>query len=1212
VNKPSEACIEQRENPTAPTTPESMLRIKLIAGFALAILLTCVLGFLSWRTAQQAAEDADWVAHTDEVSMALEVTLRHLLDAETGGRGFAMSGRPSFLEPYEAGRNAVGQDLLRLRLLTVKNADLQLRLDTLEKQVNTRIEASRNLVAARQNTGQQPSEAQLELGKQLMDRVRATIGEMEGTENRLLQQRLERTRAARRLNLSLIALGALLGLTFLALAGAAVNREIRISTRARAQVISLNADLERRVEQRTTALRAEIQSRKDAEAALRESEGRVAGIVQSAMDPIITLDQDQRIVMFNDAAEKVFQCTAEDALGSPISRFIPQRFHAAHAENIRKFGEAGVTNRALGQKDVLWAVRAGGQEFPIEASISQAVTDGEKLFTIILRDVTNRRQSDALRERMAAIVEFSNDAIISATLDGTILAWNRGAEKVFGYPSSEAIGSRLSIIIPAERAHEKTELLGRVAQGISVEHFETVRVRKDGREIDVSVTISPIRDRSGAVVAASTIARDITESKHVEAALTEQTRMFELVLESMGEGLIAVDREGRFVSWNDAAKRLVGRKPDGIPGEQRNTNYQVFLPDGITPYPADALPLVRAMRGESVQEELIVERPGEDGRVLLEVAARPMRDARGELCGGVAVLHDITERKLKNEELRESNERFQALANGIPQLVWMAGPDGHIFWYNQRWYDYTGTTLEQMQGWDWQSVHDPEMLPKVLERWNGSIARGEPFDMEFPLRGADGRFRTFLTRVMPFRDADGRVTRWFGTNTDISEQKESQRQLEEQAAELARLAMQLANSRQELETQSLMLRSVLDSMTEGLVAADEQGKLILWNPAAERIVGQSVVDRPPEEWSLHYRAYLPDTVTLFPPEQNPLLRAISGEVSSAEMFMRIPEVEQGIWIESNGSPLIDKGGVLRGGVTAFRDITRQKVAELEIRKLNESLEERIAQRTMQLENANRELDAFTYSVSHDLRAPLRHIHGFASAFLEEFGATVDPQALHYLMRIQDGTQRMGVLIGELLNLARTGKQPLRLQRTGLGPIVREILSMLHAETEGREVEWEIGDLPAANCDPVLVRQIFQNLLANAIKYTRPRARAVIEVGHAQEGDETVIFVRDNGVGFDMRYADKLFGVFQRLHRDEDFEGTGVGLATVYRIVQKHGGRVWAEAEVGRGATFYFTLEGSETQNSPTSVATAAVAPPIRFGPGSCEEVNSRDRRVGWK
>ena len=247
------------------------------------------------------------------------------------------------------------------------------------------------------------------------------------------------------------------------------------------------------------------------------------------------------------------------------------------------------------------------------------------------------------------------------------------------------------------------------------------------------------------------------------------------------------------------------------------------------------------------------------------------------------------------------------------------------------------------------------------------------------------------------------------------------------------------------------------------------------------------------------------------------------------------------------------------------------LSETRFRRLNESLERRVADRTAALAAANRELETFTYSVSHDLRAPLRQIDGFSRILVEHVGPGLDSKSQHYLRRIQEGTQRMGRLVDDLLNLAQLGRQDVHTRPTPLDAIVKDALSELRADWGDRIIQWAISGLPTVECDPGLMKIVLTNLLSNAIKYTRPREVAIIEVGCTVSDGQCTVFVRDNGVGFNMKYADKLFGVFQRLHRADQFEGTGVGLATVQRIIHKHGGEIWAEAEPNRGATFFFTL-----------------------------------------
>jgi signal transduction histidine kinase len=256
---------------------------------------------------------------------------------------------------------------------------------------------------------------------------------------------------------------------------------------------------------------------------------------------------------------------------------------------------------------------------------------------------------------------------------------------------------------------------------------------------------------------------------------------------------------------------------------------------------------------------------------------------------------------------------------------------------------------------------------------------------------------------------------------------------------------------------------------------------------------------------------------------------------------------------------------------------RMRAAFKETNDLRTELEERVVERTAQLEAANKELEAFSYSVSHDLRTPLRAIDGFSQALVEDYGPQLPEEGRRYLRTIREGAQRMGALIDDLLTFSRLSRQPVKKQLIDTTDLVQATLEELDSQRQGRQIDVQIGDLPACEGDPMLLKQVWINLLANAMKYTRKRDSAIIEIGCTRQRDEAVYFVRDNGTGFDMRYADKLFGVFQRLHRVEEYEGTGVGLAIVQRIIHRHGGRVWADAAVDRGATFYFTIEGTTKQ-----------------------------------
>jgi PAS domain S-box-containing protein len=342
---------------------------------------------------------------------------------------------------------------------------------------------------------------------------------------------------------------------------------------------------------------------------------------------------------------------------------------------------------------------------------------------------------------------------------------------------------------------------------------------------------------------------------------------------------------------------------------------------------------------------------------------------------------------------------------------------------------------------------------------------------------------------------------------------------------------------------------------------DVRSNRVSWSEELYRIYGLS-----PQEFQATYEAYLE---RVHPDDRELARKVIETAYRDLKPFTleeRIVRPDGTVRVlQSQGEVIADENGQPTKMIGVCQDITERK-----------QLEQRIAERTAQLEDANRDLEAFSYSVSHDLHAPLRAINGFSRILQKDYEPHLPPDARRYLRMIRDNTQRMGKLIDDLLAFARLGRQPLRKETVSPASLVRHALFDLRAEREGRRVEISIRDLPDCQADPALLHQVFSNLLSNALKFTRKRQVAVIEIGCREEGGERVYFVKDNGVGFDMRHADRLFEVFQRLHRAEDYEGTGVGLALVQRIIHRHGGRVWAEAEADRGATFSFTLENRLT------------------------------------
>src|SRR6266851_2590464 len=798
VNRKLEREIAERNLIDA--VSEAPLRRRVTVGFVVAVLLTVFMGFLTWRTRQLASNESDLATHTYGVMDGIELTSKRVTEVETSARTFALTGQDPLLAHYERAKGAVAPDLDALRHLMAGNSNQQRRLDVLEMQVRAALEFAESLVAKRRQLQEFPAASEILETEKLMYAVRTTGQEMKAEEMQLLSQHTQKTHAGRRLTNFIIVLGIFVGAGCLALAKNAVNREIGVSARARAQINTLNAELEQRVEQRTGALQSEIAERKRAEEALRDSLAASEQVLKELADQKFALDQHAivavtdvqgTITYVNDKFCAISQYSEDELLGrnhrilnsgQHPKEFFQQMYHTI-ANGKVWHGE--IKNRA---KD--------GSIYWVDTTIVPFLTSEGKprQYVAIRADITERKQAEEVRERLAAVVESSDDAIIGKTPEGTITAWNRGAEKLFGYSSSEAVGKPIRILMPPERANEEPDILARIGHGESVEHFETVRVRKDGTYVDVSVTISPIKNSSGMIVGASKIARDITERRRAEEAVRVSLATSEAALTELADQKFALDQhaivavtdvQGTIAYVNEKFCSISKYSRDELIGHNHRILNSGHHPKEFFQQMYHTIANGKVWHGE-------IKNRAKDGSIYwVDTTIVPTLSTEGKPRQYVAIRADITERKRGEAALHESEERFQAMANGIQQLAWMAAADGSVFWYNQRWYEYTGTTFEEMQGWAWQSVHDPAMLPKVLEGWQGSIASGKPFDMEFPLRGADGNFRMFLTRVMPVMDPQGRVVRWFGTNTDISERKQAERRLEGQAEELARQAEEL-------------------------------------------------------------------------------------------------------------------------------------------------------------------------------------------------------------------------------------------------------------------------------------------------------------------------------------------------------------------------------------------------------------------------------------
>jgi PAS domain S-box-containing protein len=634
------------------------------------------------------------------------------------------------------------------------------------------------------------------------------------------------------------------------------------------------------------------------------------------------------------------------------------------------------------------------------------------------------------------------------------------------------------------------------------------------------------------------------EAAHaLESALAERQQratMIQSVLDGIADGVIVVDPDGKRL-YNRAANRILGIDLTGLAVSEWNQKLLVFRQDGKTALPPDEFPTARASRGETVDDlEVFVRHAGASKGIFISASARPLRNELGESQGVVAIFRDLTARR----RAEETQRHLAAIVQSTDDAMFSLDAEGLVTGWN--------AGAERLFGWAAEAVIGK--IPWPLKNTPGASERRakalrgeriEPYESEVVAKG--GRLVPVVISVSQIRDADGSVV---GVAVNVRDITASKREHEAR----------------------LRLAAIVESSSDAIIAKDLDGTILSWNTGAELLYGYASSEAVGRNISL-----------VVPPDHSDEIPAILERIKVGERiehYETLRRRKDGAMVDVSitVSPLYDSSGTITGASAIARDISDRRRTEAEIRRLNADLERRVTERTAELVAANGELEAFTYSVSHDLRAPLRAINGFAQLLVERNGAQLDAEAKRYLGRVTAGTTLMSRLIDDLLALSKVGHQRVETEVVSTSDAVRRALDQLAPQLQGRAVELSVGELPECVAEPVLLEQVFVNLIGNALKYSRGREPARIVIGCQSDPGtkEWVFFVKDNGVGFDMQYADKLFGVFQRLHRPDQYEGTGVGLAIVHRIIARLGGRVWAESEPEKGATFYFTLGGAKT------------------------------------
>ena len=892
--------------------------------------------------------------------------------------------------------------------------------------------------------------------------------------------------------------------------------------------------------------------------ASERSEETTRVLLESAAQAIIAVGADGRIVMANAMAERMFGYTPDELLGSPVELLLTESLRERHVMHRASYA-ANPRSRPMGSGMDLSARRKDHTEFPVEISLSSVQTAAGPLSVSFIIDITARKQAEeALRESeetLRAVLESAAQAIIGVDSQGRMSLVNVMAERMFGYSRAELMGEPVEMLLPEDlrkqhREHRALYSSNPHIRPMGIGMDLTARSR-DGSQFPVEVSLSTLQTPRGQLFVS--FVTDISERKQYEEALRQKNvRLQELTRALDLAPALIMTPEKVIIYWSQGASNLYGWSPEEAIGRP--------IHDLLKTEFSEPLAKIEQSMARNGFWEGELRQIHKEGKALVVASHWALlRDEHGQPAAIVEVNTDITESKLAAEALRQANldrqrylAQFEAVVDHLTDGLILSDLRGNIFYLNPaalaihefasmeegtRPFSEFASTFELLTA-------EGETLG--LEQWPPArILCGETLrNWEVNVRRRHSNWeRIFSYGGTLVRNQQGSPLLAIITVKDITASKRAAEALREREADLKRA--------QAVSHTGSWRRHFGRNRLE-------------WSDETCRIFGIRV------ETSLNYEVFLS---AVHPEDRDFVEKSVEAWClgNSDDIEHRIIAEGKVKWVRERAELEFDERGTPVAVFGTIQDITDRKHAEEEIRQLNAQLEQRVRDRTTQLEASNRELEAFSYSVSDDSRAPLCGIDGWSLALLEDFGDQIDRGAREYLDRVRSETQRMGMLIDDLLKLSSITRVQMQSDPVDLTALGLDISARLREAHPDRQIEFIIQPGLTTFGDARLLDIALTNLLGNAVKFTAPRSLGRIEFGQLEQNGSAVFFIRDNGVGFDMAYAKTLFGAFQRLHKSSQFPGTGIGLATVQRVIRRHGGQLWADAQPDQGATFYFCM-----------------------------------------